>query len=270
MTSIFIHPQLQQTLEGFKHTLPHAVIMSGRKGVGLSTLARHVAEQHTAQLGKVEPALLTKTSSIPQISVDMIRELYQDVRTKHETGRIIIIEQADMMTESAQNAFLKLLEEPNSSTRFILTTTKPDQLLPTVRSRAQHIHIPPITNPQTLELMDQLAVPEAKKRQLLFIAQGLPAELTKLASDEQYFESAATRMQLVKQFLAPSAYERIAAVLALKLERGEVLQLIEAVIHVLLARVDQSTVARLAQLEEAYRRIEAGGNIKLQLTKAIL
>ncbi|MGK2896256.1 MAG: AAA family ATPase [Candidatus Saccharimonadales bacterium] len=270
MTSIFVHSQLQGTIDGLKDYLPHALIMSGRKGVGLNALAEHIASQRIAHHSSLRPEMLTKTSAIPQISVDRIRELYEDTRTKHETGRIIIIERADAMTKAAQNAFLKLLEEPNSSTWFILTTTRPDQLLPTIHSRAQHLHVPPISNGQTLALMDQLAVPETKKQQLLFIAQGLPAELVKLTRDDLYFDLAVARMQLVKGLLAPTSYERLAVVLSLKLDRGQTLQLIEATINVLLAKLDKATIAKLSLFEDAYRRIEAGGNIKLQLAKAVL
>lgn len=238
--------------------------------MGLENTAAHLADHHVPHTIILEPELLTKTSTVPQISVDMIRDLYRDTRTKAASGRVVIITAADKMTESAQNAFLKLLEEPQASLHFILTTSRTDKLLPTVRSRSQHIHIPPLTPDQSVELLDELQVPEAKKRPLLFIAGGLPGELTKLASDEEYFQTVSAKMQVVKQLLAPGAYDRITATMKLSLTRGEYLELIEMMIRTLLMKPDEASVMKLSELEEAYRRIENGGSMKLQLARAVV
>ena len=53
----------------------------------------------------------------------------------------VLINDADLFTPQAANAFLKTLEEPLENISFILLTTKFPQLLPTIRSRCQHLHI---------------------------------------------------------------------------------------------------------------------------------
>ena len=71
------------------------------------------------------------------ITVDQIRALSADALIlPNEAGRkVYILEEAETMNPAAQNAALKLLEEPPSGVVFLLCTTKPMQLLETVRSR---------------------------------------------------------------------------------------------------------------------------------------
>lgn len=60
--------------------------------------------------------------------------------------RVILIDQADSMNVVTQNSFLKTLEEPPLYIKFILTTSRPNALLPTVNSRCQHLKMSPLNN----------------------------------------------------------------------------------------------------------------------------
>jgi DNA polymerase-3 subunit delta' len=62
------------------------------------------------------------------ISVEIMRRLYDETRTKTEGERIIIIDYAERMTTQAQNAFLKLLEEPGDDVYFILVSNTTSKL----------------------------------------------------------------------------------------------------------------------------------------------
>jgi len=72
-----------------------------------------------------------------EISVDQIREVQRAVALAPFEGRtrVVIIDPADKLSEEAQNAFLKTLEEPPPNVVFVLIATQGDALLPTVRSR---------------------------------------------------------------------------------------------------------------------------------------
>ena len=59
-------------------------------------------------------------------------------------ARVFIIDDADLMKDAAANALLKTLEEPAETTHIILVTSRPDVLLPTIRSRCQTIHFAPV------------------------------------------------------------------------------------------------------------------------------
>lgn len=90
------------------------------------------------------------------ITVDQIRALSADaVVLPNEAGRkVYIIEEAESMNPAAQNAALKLLEEPPAGVVFLLCTTKPMQLLETVRSRCALIKL---AGEETAELPEEAA-----------------------------------------------------------------------------------------------------------------
>lgn len=72
-----------------------------------------------------------------QISVEQMRDFIALTGHREITDRYFVIAPADAMNESAQNAFLKTLEEPSDYCHFILLTTAPNLLLPTILSRSQ-------------------------------------------------------------------------------------------------------------------------------------
>lgn len=78
------------------------------------------------------------------IKIDQVRGIQHDMsyKPRHYKGfRVTILENAEKMTQEAQNSFLKLLEEPPANVVFILVTGNPQGLLPTVRSRCQLIRV---------------------------------------------------------------------------------------------------------------------------------
>jgi DNA polymerase III subunit delta' len=81
------------------------------------------------------------------ILVDAIRELERaaNFRPFEARSRFFVIDNADRMNEEASNALLKTLEEPPSTSFIVLVTTRPDSLLPTIRSRCQTIRFCPLT-----------------------------------------------------------------------------------------------------------------------------
>src|SRR6202142_4049492 len=74
--------------------------------------------------------------------IDQIRELREMVRYAPASSRykVVILDEAHMLTDEASNALLKTLEEPPDRVVFILATTEPDELAETIRSRSQHFH----------------------------------------------------------------------------------------------------------------------------------
>jgi len=81
-----------------------------------------------------------------QIKVPAIRELEESLSYKpFEAGwKIAIIDDADKMNQSAANAFLRTLEEPAPQSILILISSRPDMILPTIRSRCQRINFSPL------------------------------------------------------------------------------------------------------------------------------
>jgi replication-associated recombination protein RarA len=102
---------------------------------------------------------LTKSASIKIDTIRKIQSLLINDPLNLPT-RIVIIHQADLLTPAAQNAFLKILEEPRVKTTFFLCTTNYQTLLPTIISRCQLINFKNSNNNQNQ--LDQNIIEEFK------------------------------------------------------------------------------------------------------------
>jgi len=93
-----------------------------------------------------------------QIQIGQIRDLQRRLMSKAAEGqyKVAVLTDADRMNEVSQNCLLKTLEEPPDHTRILLLTGKPEELLPTVRSRCR-----------MLAIRDEAAVPSAADRDLV-------------------------------------------------------------------------------------------------------
>lgn len=85
------------------------------------------------------------------VAVDDVRKVapFLHMKASYEAGwRVVIIDDADTMTRSAQNAILKILEEPPAKALLILIAHRPGALLPTIHSRSRVMAFPPLTRAQ--------------------------------------------------------------------------------------------------------------------------
>ena len=140
-----------------KNKLSHALLFAGIKGTGKTTLARIVAKALNCEnINPEEYEPCNQCSSCVEITkgvhvdvleidaasnrgIDQIREIIEALRYAPAKGRakVYIIDEAHMLTKEASNALLKSLEEPPSHVYFILATTEPNRLPPTILSRCQ-------------------------------------------------------------------------------------------------------------------------------------
>ena len=132
----------------------HAYLFSGPRGVGKTTTARLLAmavncERDEKPCGECESCLLVRQGNHPDVteldaasnnSVEDIRDLREKVYLSSVRGgrRVWVLDEAHMLSKSASNALLKTLEEPPEGLVFVLATTEPEKLPPTILSRTQH------------------------------------------------------------------------------------------------------------------------------------
>jgi DNA polymerase-3 subunit delta' len=155
------HRHLLDLLAGAasRGTLPPSLIFAGPEGVG----KRQAALALAALVNCLTPAerdgcgtcaactriargvhadvLVIEPGDTGYIKVDQVRDAIERAAYRPFEGRrrVVIVDGADAMLAEAQNALLKTLEEPPSASMFVLVTSRPDMLLPTVRSRCQHL-----------------------------------------------------------------------------------------------------------------------------------
>lgn len=148
--------------------LSHAYIISGTKGSGVHTLAGLLASAMVCQergekrpcgccapcrkaAAGIHPDVVTVAGPEGKpISVDQVRALRTDahIRPNEAQRKVYLLERADRMNPSAQNAMLKLLEEGPVYAAFLLLAENSGALLPTIRSRCESLSLIPVSPAQ--------------------------------------------------------------------------------------------------------------------------
>ncbi len=160
--------QLQSQLNAGR--LHHALFITSPDGMGKLALAKFLSQTllckepvnwlpcghcHGCQLFEtsVHPDFSLITSDAGKvIPIDVIRSLSQKLTERSQLGgnKVVIIDQADKLNLASANALLKTLEEPTAGTYIILLAESKAQVLPTINSRCQKMHI---TKPDELSVM---------------------------------------------------------------------------------------------------------------------
>ncbi len=156
----------------------HAYIFSGARGVGKTTAARILAKGLNCVQGPTaEPCGVCDScrevsagTSLDVIEIDaasnrgidQIRDLRDMVRYAPASSRskVVILDEAHMLTTDASNALLKTLEEPPDRVIFVLATTEPENLEDTIRSRSQHFHFRVLTFNEITARLSEIAAKE--------------------------------------------------------------------------------------------------------------
>lgn len=137
-----------------ENKIAHAYLFCGPRGTGKTSMARLFAKSLNCENGfgdqcnECPNCIAVKEGSHPDIiemdaasnrGIDDIRDLVSKVKYAPSLGKykVYIIDEVHMMTTEAFNALLKTLEEPPSNVVFILCTTEPYKLMPTILSRVQ-------------------------------------------------------------------------------------------------------------------------------------
>jgi len=152
-TKLLIHPLTNKQLSAYLAQPAGTLLVVGQAGAGKAAVARELASQ---LLSTDEHKInnhpyfiwLDKPADKSEISIndvrDIIKKMALKVASDGEVNRVIVINGAEFLSPEAQNALLKLLEEPALRSAFILTSSSPDKVLPTILSRAQIIKVLPV------------------------------------------------------------------------------------------------------------------------------
>ncbi len=165
---------------------------------------------------KTHADLLVIETDAKTIKVDAVREIAPFVYRKAFEGgwKAVLILQADKMTDQAQNALLKVLEEPPDDTIFVLGAADSKYLLPTILSRCIILRACKSDENAIFTLMEEFSLPTVKARTLLAVADG-DYYLAKKYAEQDYFALRADMMLMLSRLfgarsMATSATEKLA------------------------------------------------------------
>ena len=144
--------------------LSHCYMLSGPPGSGRKTLSKIISAAYQCSgrgnrpcgvcpdchkiFGGGHPDVITVDSDKATVPIAVIRQMQADAYTRPNEGKrkVYIIPRAQDMQAPAQNALLKLLEEPPAYCAFLLLTDNPEKILPTVRSRSVELSLFPLSD----------------------------------------------------------------------------------------------------------------------------
>lgn len=152
--------------------LSQAYLFSGPRGVGKTSSARLIAQAVNCSgdprpCGTCEGCRLVREGRHPDVleidaasnnSVEDVRELRERILLCPMLGqhKVVILDEAHMMSKSAFNALLKTLEEPPPHVIFIFATTEPERMPPTILSRTQHFRFRRLSEAEIVEKLQRI------------------------------------------------------------------------------------------------------------------
>jgi DNA polymerase III subunit delta' len=244
--NLVLHPHTKEQVAQFIGRPGQALLLIGSNGVGKRCLAEVIA---TAVLqlesGKLaqHPYYTALESEKNSISIDAIRQLQHFLQLKtlgsQPLRRAVIVEHAETLTTEAQNAYLKLLEEPPADTLMILTADNPRALLPTILSRVQAITVYAPGEEVIKAHFAANSQDGAAVNQAYFLSGGLPGLMHALLAGDQTHPLLAGVAQ-AKEILQKQTFERLAMVESLSKQKDAAKYVIEALQHIAQTGLDQS------------------------------
>ncbi len=216
------HRALIEDLVARRASLPHALLIHGRDGIGMVELARGLAQSLLCESGKggvacgvcaacnwfrdgnhpdfreVRPEALDELDEALEeaneadkddkkslfIKIDQIRALadFMTLTTHREGLRILVLHPAEAMKAEAANALLKTLEEPPPHTLIVLVTARMGRLIATIKSRCRKLPAPSPTPREAIDWLKEQGI--AKPEQALASAGGAPLNAVDFSAAE--------------------------------------------------------------------------------------
>jgi DNA polymerase-3 subunit delta' len=176
--------------------IAQAYLFCGPESVGKFTLAKEISRKiisgkdFSLDLIIVEPEIETGKSGVvkeKEIKIEKIKEAQRELSLFPYQGRykVLIINNAHQMTESAQNALLKILEEPNKTSVIILITHEEDKIISTIRSRCQKIRFNLVPQREIESILSE----KKDKKDIAYLSMGRPGMAVDLTNNTAKAES---------------------------------------------------------------------------------
>ena len=260
----------------------HAYLFQGEEGVGKEALARTFAAGLQCQSESADkpckecvscrqmesgnqPDVIWVTREKASLGVDEIREQLcntMDIKPFSSPYKIYLVPEAEKMTEAAQNALLKTIEEPPEYGIVILMTSNISALLPTIQSRCLTMEFRPLSTAFVESYVkEHCQVPDYQARASAAFAQGNLGKAMRYAKSEDFIERKDHIISLLRHVEQMDLSEMLAVIKDLGTRKDEVRDYIDLMVlwyrDVLLFKATKDINQLLFQDEASYISREA-------------
>ena len=265
MSQALVARQDETLIAQFAAELPQSLVIVAEQGLDGERVSESLSHSQPSDVRLVVPEKDKKF-----ISVQQVRDVMTSVRTYALERRVIIFRPAGTMTEEAQNALLKALEEPSKKLHFILETEELSQMLPTILSRCQTLTLHRTSSLQDNTLLKQSSVDEQSRQQIRFLAAGRPALIRRLTKQPDLLKQYQELASDAKQLLQSSRYDSLVIAQKYATNREQALTLIDIVLTMIRFRLishgtDTSAELLLEKLTTTEEALRTNANVKLAL-----
>lgn len=278
----WLHPKSERALKQIVQHPPHALLIASPHGDEQRVISQWLAETLLGDGPSTHAVHHLEPNEKGNITIEYIHELERHIHHKSSNAgrieKIVLIQHAEYMTIEAQNALLKLLEEPVDGVMYILTTASREALLPTIRSRTQHAHIHPIDKATALKYLQKAGVDGELATKLHLAARGSGTRLKRFIENDSLRNESFAELADVRNILSMNTFERLISATAATGKRQHALEFIEKIellTQIAARRAQKPSDAehwlfRLELIEKTSEALRKNGNIKLAIDRLLI
>jgi DNA polymerase III subunit gamma/tau len=180
---------------------PHAYLLCGPSGTGKTTIARILAKAFGC-----EDIDLYEYNSANHRGIDTVRDLIEKAHLAPKGPcKFYILDEFHQVTQATQEASLKMLEDVPKNCYYVLATTNPEKLLPTIKTRVTTFTTQPLTMSEMSKLLItvakqiQLAISNEVLTEIIKVSEGCAREALKLLDQVMTMQDPASQLELIKR-----------------------------------------------------------------------